>query len=312
MSKINVTPFESMDALFSHQLILVSGKGGVGKTTLAVFLAQLAASRGKNVLLCHVNRLVEEPWETAYLSKYDRLSRIFITPAVAMKEYVLLKLKSEKLYSMLFEGSGGLSVLRKAAPALNELVLLGKVYWECKQRTLWVSQKWDHVVVDMPSTGHALTMLNISSVVREIFGKGIVAAETAKMEELFKDRARTCLVLAALPEYMVIQETLQFCEVVRKELHVELGPIFLNRMPDKPLQTEELALYEKHRETLDQNVQDTVNFFQNRYSAAVEHLDYLEKNCGLPVLPLPMVFGGTSNPEFFHLLETQIMQYWLK
>ena len=311
MSKTESSSYEVMHHLFSRQLIFVSGKGGVGKTTLAVFLAQMAARQGKNVLLCHINRLVEEPWETEYLSKYDKLSRISITPAAAMKEYVLIKLKSEKLYNMLFEGSGGLSVLRKAAPALNELVLLGKVYWECKQKSLWVAQKWDHVIVDMPATGHALTMLNIPSVVREIFGRGIVANETAKMDELFRDHARACLVLATLPEYMVIQETLEFAQVVRNQLHLALGPLFINKMPDTPLNPTARKLYEEHKPQLEAGVQHTVDFFQERHKASAEHWDLLKRNSNLPVMTLPFVYGGTSHPEFFHLIERQLVEYWM-
>ncbi|MBF0237773.1 MAG: AAA family ATPase [SAR324 cluster bacterium] len=300
-----------LNSLFSRQLIMVSGKGGVGKTTLAVFLAQMAASQGKNVLLCHINRVSEEPWEEAYLSTHPRVSRISITPNSAIKEYVMLKLRSEKLYDMLFEGASGLSVLRRAAPALNELVLLGKVYWECKQKTLWFSQKWDHVIVDMPATGHALTMLNISKVVREIFMKGIVAHETAKMDELFSDHSKSCMVLSALPEFMVIQETLEFARTLSESMNIALGPLFLNKIPEKTFPPSVETLFEQHRQSLPPQARDMVDFFKSRFDMSQEYQAYLQQNCNGPIYTLPIIYGGTSNPEFFHLMETRLLNYWM-
>ncbi len=298
-------------SLFTRQLIFVSGKGGTGKTTLAIFLAQMAAKQGKRVLLCHINRLAQDSWEQQYLAAYPQLSQIVITPNSSFKEYMLLKFKSETIYHRFFESSTELDVLRRAAPALNDLLILGKIYWECRQRTFWFAPKWDHVIVDLPSTGHAATLLNIPSVVLNIFRRGIVSHETSKMFRLISDPERTCLVLTCLPEALAIRETLTFMDLAQHDLEIQLGPVFLNKTLHLPLSAEASEIYETERDRLSDAIQQMVNFARQRYLDSNEQSALLRKHSSSLVYALPFIFGGTPYLEFCHTFETQLLQHWI-
>lgn len=301
----------SLECLFERQLILISGKGGTGKTTLSVFLALMAARQGKSVLLCHVNRLEDEAWEQDLLTPHPHLHQIRITPNESFKEYILLKLRSEALYHRFFEASTAVDVLRRAAPALNELLIIGKVYYECKQRTFWFGHKWDHVIVDLPSTGHALTILNIPKVVCEIFTRGIVANETGKIQQLISDPKRTCAVLVALPEHMVVRETLSFIETAQAQLQVALGPVFVNKMPEQPFSQEALRQYVELESGLSADLNWLVEYSQSSYEARKRHLEYLKSHCQQTVYTLPNVPGSTGNPEFNHQVEASLLHHWM-
>ena len=296
--------------LFKRQLIMVSGKGGTGKTTLSILFALMAAKQGKKVLLCHVNRLGDQYWETSQLQFFPKLQQMNITPSRAFKEYVLLKLKSERLYRNFFESPTIIDILRRAAPALNELLIIGKVYWECKQKNFLFIPKWDHVIVDMPATGHAKTILNIPQVVLNIFQKGLVAYETGKIQNLIEDQERSCLVLAGLPEYMVVQETLEFANTVRTKMKVALGPIFLNRFPLQPLSVESEPLFENVKEGLPSSLYSLTQLYQERYLQAKTYQQRLEQEYQGLLYTLPMIYGENQNHEFLQLLEHQLLEQW--
>lgn len=298
-----------LEALFTRQLIFVSGKGGTGKTTTAVFLANLAASMGKKTLLVHMNRLGGDEWERDLVEKQPNLSQIFITPQSSFKEYMILKLKSEKLYGVFFERFSALNILKRAAPALNELVLLGKVFYECKRKVqLWTKRRWDQVVVDMPASGHAITLLNIPKVILGIFPTGIVARQTQAINALVHDKTRTALVLATLPEYMVMQETLSFAKIAEAQLDIAMGPIFVNKYPEPP-PTKRL---EKNgpADSLPERINAMSRFFKSRYEAAALHTTEFEKQYRKSIYRLPFVFGGTSAPEFGSTMINLISKYY--
>lgn len=302
--------FEQLDfnSILKRQLIMVSGKGGTGKTTFAIFLAKLLAGMGKKVLLIHVNRLVEETWEKVYLSKHENLSQMNINSNNMFKEYIMLKLKSEALYNLFFEKLTALEVLRRAAPALNELLIIGKIYFECKQRNIFFQRKWDHVVVDLPSTGHALTILNIPSVVQKIFKKGIVAKETGRIMEIVYNRERSCVVLASLPEYMPTQETLKFIETANEKLDIAIGPIFLNKLPlEIPWMNSEE--YKANIDKVPGQTKKILDNYQDRYNSMLEQKEYLETNAQNIVYTVPYVYGGISNPDFFHLMSSRLKEF---
>ncbi|GDX81009.1 ATPase [Deltaproteobacteria bacterium] len=209
-----------MPGLSDRRVVLVTGKGGVGKTTVAVSLALAAARRGKRVLLCETQGATRVPALFGRPSKgYEptqvatNLSTLSITPAEAIQEYVLLQLHFVRLYKMVFQNRV-MGPFVDAVPGLHDLVQLGKV-WFAERETENGRQRWDLVVVDAPATGHGLTMLGAPRAMMELTRAGPFYENAKQIAELVEDPVRTGLVLVTTPEEMPLRET--------ESLHQRLG-----------------------------------------------------------------------------------------
>lgn len=182
----------------SKNLILLMGKGGVGKTMLAQASAQALAKQGKRTLLVHVLQIVEEEQRLEQIA--PNLWSITLRSSDCFREYIMLKLKLKALYSA-FLGNKVTQYLEKAAPGVREMVILGKIWFE--------RLNYDHVVVDMPSTGYALTMIHTPFNFASLFPGGPIYNDSKDMIETFSDPKQTAFVTVALPEEMPVQESLE-------------------------------------------------------------------------------------------------------
>jgi anion-transporting ArsA/GET3 family ATPase len=121
----------------------------------------------------------------------------------AFEEYAALKIGSGKL-TRLFVGNRVVQYLAKAAPGIHELVLLGKVWHE--------RMNYDHVIVDMPSTGYGLAMFQSTKNFMNLFTGGPIQRDASQMMATFADPSETGQLIVALPEEMPLQEALELEE----------------------------------------------------------------------------------------------------
>ncbi|MBI2082118.1 MAG: ArsA family ATPase [Deltaproteobacteria bacterium] len=219
-------------SLLSKKLIFVSGKGGVGKTTVSLALALLAAESGRKVLLAEIHSeeqvahlLQCPPIGYREVELLPRLWGINIHPHEAFKEYVLKQIKLKSLYRAIFENRL-VSNFIDGTPGLPDLMSIGKIYS--------LIDSYDQIIVDAPSSGHSIALLQISSVVSSAVRFGPLWTHSHRIDEILHDHEMTAIACVALPEEMPVTETIETAEWLKQKLDLKLGPVFLNQVVESP------------------------------------------------------------------------------
>jgi anion-transporting ArsA/GET3 family ATPase len=232
--------------LLDRRLVIVTGKGGVGKSTVAAALALVAARAGKRVLVCEVNAqervaplLGAPPAGATVREAVPGISTVNVTPPEAMREYGLMVLKFKTIYDAVFENRLVRYFVR-VVPSLAELVMLGKILHEAKAEVRG-RPRWDLVVLDAPATGHAVQLLRVPSALVETVPAGPLRHDAEWMQAMLVDPARTSLAIVTLPEEMPVNEAIELDAQVRSVLGIHRGALFVNAMPEARFSPEEAA-----------------------------------------------------------------------
>ncbi|MEX2196193.1 MAG: ArsA-related P-loop ATPase [Thermoleophilaceae bacterium] len=224
-----------MPSLLDKRLVFVTGKGGVGKTTVAAALGLAAARAGKRTIVCEVaeqERLAGMfgHGDTGYaeVELAERLWAISIDPQRAQEEYLRDQLPSRTLAGML-AGSSLFTYLSAATPGLRELLTVGKV-WELAQleRRDRARTPYDLVIVDAPATGHGLGLLTAPRTFRDVARVGPIARQAGVIHTFLSDPKRTGVVAVALPEETPVAETIELRRRLREELDTEVDAVVVN------------------------------------------------------------------------------------
>jgi anion-transporting ArsA/GET3 family ATPase len=242
-----------MDGPLSQRLIFVTGKGGVGKSAVSAALALAFARKGERTLVCELNTPHERVSsllnhgsageEIAPLE--ENLYAVNVRTESALHEYVLMTLKFERLYKLVFENRVVKYFLR-FIPSLQELVLLGKVLFNAKEQEASGRFRFDRVIVDAPSTGHALTLLRVPQVLLDSVPPGPLANDVTWMRDLLVDPAFTTSVLVSLPEEMPVNETLQLAEGLKGRVGLHVSGLVLNAFDGSRFTAHELTSLEAY------------------------------------------------------------------
>ena len=282
-----------LEDLLNHKLLIVSGKGGVGKTTTALALGLLAAERGKKVLIAEVNseeqvaHLLERPpigyRETELLPGFWGIN---VQPRKSFEEYVLLQIKFRSLYAAVFENRF-VRYFIDATPGLADLMCIGKIYA--------LVNNYDLVIVDAPATGHSIALLEVPSIVARAVRIGPLKSEAEKIDLLLHDPEKAEVVVVTLPEEMPIAETIEMNESVGKRLGLKLGPIFLNQVQDSSFtarERSELAKFKKERGAEDP-VWKRIELQIARAALSEEYRSRLEEAVKKqPVVKIPFLYSS--------------------
>jgi anion-transporting ArsA/GET3 family ATPase len=233
-------------ALLDHRLLIITGKGGVGKSTISAALGLLGARRGKRVLVCEVNAqervapLLGAPASGSSAREVvPGLFTVAVTPRDAMREYGIMVLRFKSIYDAVFENRLVRFFLR-AIPSLAELVVLGKILHEVRVEEHG-RPRWDLVVLDAPATGHAVQLLRVPAALLDTVPPGPLRRDAQWMRDLLVDPLTTALSIVTLPEEMPVNEAIDLDSAVRDVLGIPRGALVVNAMPEELFSKEERA-----------------------------------------------------------------------
>ena len=247
----------TLASVLDKRLVFVTGKGGVGKSTVALALGLTAARRGQRTILCELaqqeraSRLFRDEgvgFQETELA--PGLAAISIDPQRAMEEYLRVQVGNRTLFRLLFENRV-FQYLAAAAPGTRELVTMGKV-WELAQlERPWTGAdaRYDLVLVDAPATGHGLGLLGAPRTFRDIARVGPIRRQAGRIDSFVRDPSRTGVVTVALPEEMPVVETLEFARRLEQEMGMAVDAIVVNALyPERFTAAEARALGELRRD----------------------------------------------------------------
>jgi anion-transporting ArsA/GET3 family ATPase len=227
-------------SILDRRLLVVTGKGGVGKTTIACGLALAAAERGQRVLLVDVESTggPAQRFEHAAVGfepveVHERISAMALDTEAALQEYLRVQLHVPLLgrvgpIARLFD------FVATAAPGVREILTIGKVGWEVREAAAG-RRPWDLVVVDAAASGHVVAQLDAPRAIRELVAVGPVRAQTEWLGELLADPVTTGVVVVCTPEEMPVAETIELVHAVRDDLELPLAAVVVNRVLPAPL-----------------------------------------------------------------------------
>jgi anion-transporting ArsA/GET3 family ATPase len=230
--------------LLDRKLLFVTGKGGVGKTTVAAGLAVRAATKGKRTLVCEVDAkgdlatfLEVGPLAFEPRKVQQNLSAMCLQTEESLKEYLRLQLKVP-LLARIGPLARTFDFVASAAPGVKEILTVGKFCYEVRE------QHYDLVVVDASASGHVVSQLAAPQAINELVQVGLVRSQTSWMLDILGDAALTGAVIVATPQEMPVVETLELRDRLAAETNVGLAAVVVNRVLPEPFTDSEEAIFE--------------------------------------------------------------------
>ncbi|MEM7409337.1 MAG: ArsA-related P-loop ATPase [Myxococcota bacterium] len=246
---------QDLHAGLSHRIHLVTGKGGVGRTTVAAALATLAAQRGKRVLVCEIGDPEGGPSPLGRLFGREQLTpdpeplgpeRLFGCHVWATRGHELFA-HSVVPAGPLIRTALRSKTLRKfvaAVPSLYELGVFFHLLTLLKETREDGAPQHEVIVADMPATGQTLALTSLPEILLDALPDGPIPRYMREGQSYLNDPAQCAAWVVTLPEILPVTEAEELIEGLRAT-HVQPAGVFLNRVPEDPFDAEERAALEE-------------------------------------------------------------------
>ncbi|MCC6751901.1 MAG: ArsA family ATPase [Deltaproteobacteria bacterium] len=288
--------------MLDRRLVIIGGKGGVGRTTVAVALGTALARRGRRTLLAHVRckqRLSQllgggEVGEEI-VAVEPNLWAVNMNPQAAIREMGIMVLKFRTVYKAVLENRMVRYFLR-ALPALEEYSMIGKAWYHTTELVSG-RPRFDTVVFDGPATGHLVSMLRIPQVILDAVPEGPLTGDARKAREMLSDPEQTCMWITTLAEEMPVSESLDLYRSARSELQIDVDRLVVNAL--YPAELDEDATLSGALDAVRDGVGDdrdlrhlvaSAETLRARRRINREYLDRLAVRLPVPRIELPHLF----------------------
>lgn len=279
----------------ASRVLVVAGKGGVGKTTVSAVIARAAAHLGQRVLvvdlegkpaLAELLGATDLPGPLPYAATAidgERISGRTLTPSAALAEYLDdhgLRRVSRRLVD-----SGIIEVVSTAAPGIDDILVLGKIK-QIERGT----DGYDLIVVDGPAAGHAITFLQAARGLEDAVRSGPIRTQARDVLRMLADPQRCQVVLVTLPEATPVNEVVETAYTLEDRVGVQLAPVVVNCVdPDIDADLPEVTTSRLPRGVAGRALRQAAAFRTERRQAQRAELDRLADQLALAQLRLPLI-----------------------
>jgi arsenite/tail-anchored protein-transporting ATPase len=246
--------------LTAQRVLIVAGKGGVGKSAVAGSLALLAARSGLRALLVSFDA------ETIEVPAHERLEKVIVTPGNALTDY--LASKGMGLISRQLAKSGIVELVATTAPGLDDLLVLGRI------KAFENELRADIIIVDGPAAGHAIDLVRAPLQLKRALSSGPIAQQADEVLAMLADETRCKILMVTTPAMTPVQETVEAATELRDDVHIVLAPVVINKM--------EPAVPSISTSEMPQDLVDAYTYASQRSQAQRDAIEVLSTTLDLP------------------------------
>jgi anion-transporting ArsA/GET3 family ATPase len=302
--------------LLAHRVLIVLGKGGVGKSTLSAAIAKVATLAGATALIMECDARaplaasfgVEPSFVPTQVA--HNLSLMTLDGRAALEEYLRLVVPGRMLLKAVF-ASRIYQFFVQAAPGLRELMMLGKVFYDAG-RTDAKAHAPNIIVVDAPASGQAMSLLKMPTAARSTFGDSIVGKEASNISKMLRDQRNCAIIQVTTADSLSISETIE-THAQLTSLHLAPAAVVFNRMPTFEFDANDISALTSRRgpQMRKKDLEHLAELAKselNRAAEARKAIANIRKETGSPVLEIPE-HSGMSGIELIDRITADLARH---